>query len=413
MATNIDGLGGIRPPTSVEAARPAAVIGDARQELYQRALQRLVGQSLQGQVLSRYTDGSFLVKFADTAARVILPPGTEVGDSLPLTLVSVQPRPTFYLGNEADGKLAKSPLIYLDPHGSEEVELSEEPERPPETLAPKQTPEQSANRNLARQFLQIDSLLRPADRIAIERANSQTVPAAPTETQDPHAPPRSAQASLSSAGQLINSLLLSAHQKGAPQALQGQNAILPAPQTNSQNVASALHDTLTYSGLFYESHVSEWADGKRPISELLREPQMQASSNRSEKIQDNSQVAFPQLVNLQLNTHEQQSTHWRGEIWPGQDMEWDVEKQPQHSSGGADATPAWQSTVRFNFPNLGTISARLYLLGEHLQIQIQTDSDSTAKALREQAPALSEALDAAGSSLDSLLVQSDDAPAAT
>ncbi len=411
MVTNIDGLGGVRPPTSVDAARPVAVIGDARQELYQRALQRLVGQSLQGQVLSRYTDGSFLVKFADTAARVILPPGTEVGDSLPLTLVSAQPRPTFYLGNEADGKLAKSPLIYLDPHGSEEVELSDGSELPPEAFAPKQTPEQSANRNLARQFLQIDSLLRPADRIAIERANSQFGQIDQTDVQDPHAPARSAQASLSNAGQLINSLLLSAQQKGAPQALQGHTAILPAPQTNSQEVASALHDTLAYSGLFYESHVSEWADGKRPISELLREPQMQAGSNQQEKTQDNSPVAFAQLVNLQLNAHEQQSTHWRGEIWPGQDMEWDVEKQPQHSGGGADATPAWQSTVRFNFPHLGTISARLYLQGEHLQIQIQTANPEAAQALREQAPALSAALDAAGSSLDSLLVQSDETPA--
>lgn len=405
MATGIDSLNTIRPPTSVDAARPVAVIGEARQELYQRALQRLVGQSLQGQVLSRYTDGSFLIKFADTAARVILPPGTEVGDFLPLTLVSVQPRPTFYLGNEADGKLAKSPLIYLDPHGGEEVELSGEAELPPEAATPKQTPEQSTNRGLARQFLQIDSLLRPADRIAIERGGGQTPLA---DNPDPNAPPRSAQASLSNAGQLINTLLLSAQQKGAPQALQGQTAIVPAPQTNTQEVASALHDTLAYSGLFYESHVSEWADGKRPIAELLREPQMQAPTVKAENGQDTNQLAFPQLVNLQLNAHEQQSTHWRGEIWPGQDMEWDVEKQPQQSHGGAEATPAWQSTVRFNFPNLGPISARLYLQGDHLQIQIQTDSDSTAQALREHAPTLSEALGAAGSPLDSLLVKHDE-----
>jgi Flagellar hook-length control protein FliK len=409
MATGLDSLG-VRPPTAVEAARPVAAIGDTRQELYQRALQQLVGQSLQSQVLSRYTDGSFLVKFADTAARVILPPGTQVGSSVQLTLVSVQPRPTFFLGNEADGKLAKSPLIYLDPHGSEEVELSEESELPPQLLTQKQSQEQSANRGLARQFLQIDSLLRQSDRIAIERAANQAGDAGQLDSHDPHAPARSAQASLSNAGQLISNLLSSAQQKGAPQALQGQNAILPAPQTNSHEVASALHDTLAYSGLFYESHVSEWADGKRPISELLREPQMQAATNQPKNTQDNNQLTFPQLVNLQLNVHEQQSTHWRGEIWPGQNMEWDVEKQPQHSNGGADATPAWQSTVRFNFPGLGNISARLYLQGEHLQIQIKTDNADTAQALREQAPVLSEALHAAGSSLDSLLVQSDETP---
>ncbi|MEN9864719.1 MAG: hypothetical protein RL748_309, partial [Pseudomonadota bacterium] len=285
MATGLNGLDTIRPPTSVEAARPVAVIGEARQELYQRALQRLVGQSLDSPVLSKYTDGSFLVKFADTPARVILPPGTEVGDSVPLTLVSVDPRPTFFLGNETNGKLAKSPLIYLDPHASDEVELSGETEPPPETPAPPPRPEQTASRNLARQFLQVESLLSPFERMASERASPQN------QAPDPNAPARSAQTSLSSAGQLINSLLQAG--QSAPRAIVGQNAIVPAPDTGSQEVAAALHDTLAYSGLFYESHVSEWVDGKRPITELLREPQMQQVPTKAENAQDSNQLALP------------------------------------------------------------------------------------------------------------------------
>jgi hypothetical protein len=83
-----------------------------------------------------------------------------------------------------------------------------------------------------------------------------------------------------------------------------------------------------------------------------------------------------------------------------------VEKQPHpQNSPQGDAPAAWQSTVRFELPNLGTISARLNMLGQHLQIQIQTTSEDSANALRQHAGALAEALGAAGSSLDSLLVQ--------
>lgn len=400
MVFAADGLNNIRAPAPVQAPGPVATIGEVRQELYQRALQRLVGQSLDSQVLSRYTDGSFLVKFADTAARVILPPNTQVGTFVPLTLISVQPRPTFLLGNDGD-KLGKSPLVYLDPHGGEDVELSGAAEEPPPGAPQTRTPAG----NLARQFLQIDSLLHPSDRIATE--GKQSAPADATTG----GLPRSAQASLSNAGQLINNLLQAAQQQGAPAALQGKAAILPQPNTAAPQVAAALQDTLAYSGLFYESHVHEWVDGKRPMADLLREPQMQQATRgdgaaNPNRLHDNDSLAFPQLVNLQLGTLEQQATHWRGEIWPGQHMEWDVQRDPQHNtSGGGEPEQAWQSTVRFELPGLGSITASLHLLGEHLHIQVQTGSERSASLLREHAAELATALDAAGSPLDSLLVQ--------
>jgi hypothetical protein len=397
MGITTDGVNNIRAPVPVEAPGAVATIGEVRQELYQRALQRLVGQSLQGQVLSRYTDGSFLVKFADTAARVILPPNTQIGDSLPLTLVTVQPRPTFLLGNEVDGKLGKSPLVYLDPHGSEEVELSGADQEPPPPALPQN---RGAASSQARQFAQIDSLLRPSDKIPVDNK-------AATSAETPHAgPPGSAQASLSNAAQLINSILQSAQQNGAPTTLQGKVAILPQANTAAPQVAAALQDTLTYSGLFYESHVNEWVDGKRPITELMREPQMQGTTPSERANSGSDNIAFPQMVNLQLGTLEQQATHWRGEIWPGQTMEWDVQRDGQHAaSGGQDAPQSWQSTVRFELPSLGTVSASLHLIGEHLHIQVQTASEESANLLRGHAAELANALDAAGSPLDSLLVQ--------
>lgn len=79
--------------------------------------------------------------------------------------------------------------------------------------------------------------------------------------------------SLSTTGRLIDNVLRAARQEGAPAALIGKTPVVPSPSATSTQVASALKDTLTFSGLFYESHVEQWASGERPLAELLREPQ--------------------------------------------------------------------------------------------------------------------------------------------
>ena len=49
------------------------------------------------------------------------------------------------------------------------------------------------------------------------------------------------------------------------------------------------------------------------------------------------------------------------------------------------------------------------LVGERVHVQIGTSTDDTASALREYGGMLSDALEAAGAPLDSLLVKRDDA----
>jgi hypothetical protein len=434
MAIGADGIN-VRPPTPLEASAVIATVGDVRQEIYQRALQRIVGQQLPGQVLSRFTDGSFLVKVADTAARVILPTGTQVGDSLSLTLISLQPRPTFLLGSDTSGKLAKTPLVFVDPHGA--AVLGADEGEPPAAggktpliyLEQQSTPHNggklgAGSTNLSSAGQLIDNFIQAEDaqgsgQVRTARLQTEQLNQAPpanagslAEALAAAGNKDSAPALLSNAGRLINNLLQAAQQEGAPTALLGKTAVVPTPAALPQQVALALHDTLAYSGLFYESHVVEWADGKRPIAELLREPQMQGQHG-ADKVNnpDPSQIQFPQLVNLQLNTLEHQNAHWRGEIWPGQQMEWDVRKDPQQGKAGGgepEEQQSWQSAVRFNLPSLGSVSATIHLIGDRLHILVNTASASTAAALRENAASLADALGAAGSPLDSLLVKQDE-----
>ncbi|MFC0166593.1 flagellar hook-length control protein FliK [Pseudoduganella danionis] len=115
----------IPPVGAVAAAGPAAAIGDGRQAAFQRALQSLVGQSVTGEVLSRFNDGSFMVNVAEHAVRMQLPADASVGSHLPLTVLSAEPRATFELRQASSSNVvlygeapAGTDDLYSPPHPS-------------------------------------------------------------------------------------------------------------------------------------------------------------------------------------------------------------------------------------------------------------------------------------------------------
>ncbi|MES2831573.1 MAG: flagellar hook-length control protein FliK [Pseudomonadota bacterium] len=358
---------GARPLTSVDPVRTVAPIGDASDESADRLARLEVGQQFPAKILSRFNDGTFLLRIADTNARVALPGGGNVGDALLLTLLNTSPRPTFSLDSRGD------------------------------------------------------------------------TAAAP--------------AALSSAGRLIAEILGGAKPGDGAAGLVGKLPLLSAPGGSAPQLATALQDTVAFSGLFYESHVGQWADGKRALTDLLREPQAKAgttTANAGERVAETtikpgtpvlnpadlspqviqtrrnlmeyfSAAPLPaagsntldpglaQLVGLQLNVLEQQRFQWQGEVWPGQSMTWQV----NHDEDGASAeaiTPErqhWQSVVSFTLPSLGAVNAVIDLTGDQVRITVRTDNDETAATLRQNGAGLASALDAAGSVLDGLIVRRD------
>ncbi|MRX08167.1 flagellar hook-length control protein FliK, partial [Pseudoduganella sp. FT25W] len=94
------------PVTPADGAGGGAAVADGRQAAFQRAIQNLVGQTVSAEVISKMKDGSYLVKVADNAVRMMLPGDTQVGSEVPLTVLSAQPRPTFQLGNSPPGSAA-------------------------------------------------------------------------------------------------------------------------------------------------------------------------------------------------------------------------------------------------------------------------------------------------------------------
>ena len=380
MLPKMDAIG-MPPLTPVKGARPADAVADPRQAEFQRSLQGLIGKSMQGQVLARMGDGSYLVRVAGTPARMQLPAGAQLGTEIPLTLIGIHPRPSFQIGNNRD-QPASALLTYADAEAEPDA-------------AEARSSQAGAAQAGTRASSTAATLL---SRAPLTPAN--LLPALAGDTPAPE---------LSTTARAISSVLSQAESvPGAPLALVGKTPLMAAPGADPAQVAQKLRDTVGSSGLFYESHVAEWAEGKRPLASLLLEPQMQKAAP-GETPRTGTDLASAQLINLQLHTHEQARVQWQGEAWPGQKMQWDIsqdapEGQQHAGTQGDEEATAWRSNVRFQFPLLGDLEAHVVLQGGRVAIQLQAGSEASADTLRQHAARLEASLDAAGWPLSSLTI---------
>jgi len=202
---------------------------------------------------------------------------------------------------------------------------------------------------------------------------------------------------LSLAGKLIDQQLREAEKHGVSTKYIAGELLTNTPN-NPQQLAEQLKSALTNSGLFYESHLKDFVEGQRTLQSVQQEPQNQP----------NAQTAM--LMAHQLAVLENQRLIWRGEVWPGQLMEWDVHQPDQHDSeGSANASPEntsmpIASEITLHLPHLGKVTAKLNVWGEHIKIQIVADNAKTAVALKTQAGELSTAFEVSGQMVEGLMI---------
>jgi hypothetical protein len=376
----VNGAGRVGAPNAV---------ADPSQQALARALQTLIGKTMQADVLARLNDGSFVVRVAGNAARMQLPAGVDVGGKVTLTLVGLEPRPTFQFGG--GGRAAA--LAYTEPAA---------PSTFVSTSA--QAGTQAAAGNAG------GPALRPASYAAALLSKAPLTPADQLPPLDANSQP----AVLSQAGRIISSVLSVAMQSPPPSAaVIGKLPLLPAPSPDPARLAAALHDAVGTSGLFYESHLGEWSAGARPLAALLNEPQMQgalAASRPGAAEAGITDQATAQFINQQLSVQEQGRVAWQGQLWPGQGLRWEISRDrpgrgaPQNGDGDPAAAP-WRSGLRFRFPLLGEIGATVVLSGGQLHIAVEAGAGPVRDLLRAHAGALDSALAAAGSPLTSLTVR--------
>lgn len=268
---------------------------------------------------------------------------------------------------------------------------------------------------------------------------------------------------ISSAGQMISELLLPEGEAPQPAPLNRGQPLLPQPPAGATDLAPTLAKAVSESGLFYEAHQAQWLAGQRPLESLRAEPQGQltplagqtsaeqrasppgvhapmppTATGMAEAPQPPSASAglapatatpttehsatasaaqmlpatqtIPEevrpLVQQQLDAVATQRLSWHGEVWPGQVMDWEIERDRaedrEAANDAVDGTARWSTTLRLSMPQLGTVDATLQLAGNRLRLHVASSSGTAADNLRQQVPTLVQALADAGIVLQSM-----------
>ncbi|HIJ94449.1 MAG TPA: flagellar hook-length control protein FliK [Desulfuromonadales bacterium] len=210
--------------------------------------------------------------------------------------------------------------------------------------------------------------------------------------------------------------------------------LLMAPPSDAPQVGKMLQQGVRESGLFYESHLSRWFGGDYALEDLLKEPQgrlsprvrqqnqpkgvdrsmlaaMQNQTNRaasSEVLEavlrkansSNSEISVDlrtlPVVAEQLSTMQNGQLIFRGDLFPGQRMEWSVAEREAHRNQSGERERRWETSLKLNLPHLGAVQVTLDLDGTRVSLNVQAESETTVPLLEADRGRLAEQLQMAG-----------------
>ncbi len=252
--------------------------------------------------------------------------------------------------------------------------------------------------------------------------------------------PASTSTTLSRTAQLISTLFSGVGEgkdRAQPVVLNGNQPIAGAPPTNAQDLLPLLKQAIARSGLFYESHQAEWIAGRLPKASLLQEPQgrlsspaaflpdpeapageqlrtlalraqinasdapsaarvavdsgqpqtSQSDSGKTTVPQTSTALIAPQtqpLVHQQLQALATHNFAWQGQIWPGQEMQWEIEENASgNTPDGDEDGNRWSTRLRLSLPNLGEIDPRIRLQDNRIELSMTAASAETHNRMRE------------------------------
>lgn len=264
---------------------------------------------------------------------------------------------------------------------------------------------------------------------------------------------------LSRTGNFIAGLLNNREEGKAtkPVLLNANMPIAEAPPSKGADLVPLLKQAITQSGMFYESHQSQWVNNQLPLETLLSQPQGRFSRTMAEpptltengaatlaakggepeaaakqlsatntpstsENQISSRTALPAgqmvapdltpLVQQQLEALANQNYVWQGQAWPGQPMQWEIIEDNggrQRQEGDAEQAP-WQTRLTLTMPQLGEVRAALRISGGELTLSLSTQSNEAAAQLTNGSDTLRQQLETAGLKLNGFSVGRHDQP---
>lgn len=108
------------------------------------------------------------------------------------------------------------------------------------------------------------------------------------------------------------------------------------------------------------------------------------------------------IVQQQLESFATQNFSWQGQIWPGQQMQWDIKddtQRRQSADSPAEEGEKWQTRLRLRLPKLGEVDARLYIRDQQIALSLVAADPETREKLRSGGMDLRDQLEKAGLNL--------------
>lgn len=255
-----------------------------------------------------------------------------------------------------------------------------------------------------------------------------------------------ASTTLSRTGQLIASLFGRARGEGRGNAaalpLNGNQPIAGSPPQSAQDILPLLRQAITQSGMFYESHQAGWVAGRFEKAALMQEPQGRLSPSLQQQqpgktgaeagqparpttappmpaagtavndmegrqaqaphagagAQLVAREAMP-IVQQQLESLANQQFNWQGQVWPGQQIRWEIEEDGRSRQEDDETSPGWQTRLYLALPQLGELEARIRLAGNQIHLDLDAADAATRERLHAAIGDLRKQLDDAGLAL--------------
>lgn len=214
--------------------------------------------------------------------------------------------------------------------------------------------------------------------------------------------------SLSSMGKWLSNV---ARDAASLPALQG--TLLEDPAQGALLLGDRLKSALTQGGLFYESHLARWASGGLALAELLKEPQgklsraagreahREAAESAGAEIADSRTLP---LVKEQLLLLNSGVLNWKGEAWPGQEMNLAITARDAED-GGTEV----EATLSLALARMGGVEAKLRFTPEGFFVDFVCDQPGVAAQLKEGGGELRSALASAGLHLTRMVAKDGEA----
>ncbi len=412
----------------IEAPTVVNAIETIKQELVLKLTQTGIGNRLQAEVIAKLADGSFIAKIADLPVHVELPRNPAIGQKISLTIAQILPHPVFAFHEAEQG----TSLISLKSNlGKAETpfhdyirQLSVEKQQAAQALVPNQ-PHRAPEHAHTASETKVPANHTPSIRHASPQ--EQVHPSTAQQIATP-IPEMTTETELSPAARIISQILKeqSGQAQGAqvrsPKALIDLQQLSVFPTALSTQLANAIRHQVQNSGLFYESHLANWLNGKMSLDEIKLEPQARLSASISQNTdtsqlgsRNNEQEKITQLVSQQLNFLDQQRLHFQGLLTAGVPFHWIVDGNDHSASRQTAQTSeeperSWHSRLEIELPELGKIVITFALQQNKLDLTLKGNKNDTITTLNARFPELLSMMRATGTDITSYKSMQDELP---